>query len=68
MWLPVCCGALLGCDRADTQWREADFEWLGVSPSEVQVTIFEKGQNDPSAMELKLREVREDDGGEGRSV
>lgn len=39
-----------GSERGGTRWREADLEWLGLRPDEVQTSVFEQGREQPNAM------------------
>jgi hypothetical protein len=46
-----CCA---GSERGAAKWREADLEWLGSKPSQVQTSVFEMGQEQPHAQEHEL--------------
>jgi hypothetical protein len=43
-----------GSERGGAKWREADLEWLGSKPSQVQTSMFEMGQEQPRAQEHDL--------------
>eukprot|EP00775_Hariotina_reticulata_P006081 gene6081-6321_t len=38
-----------GSERSGSKWREADLEWLGLHPGQVQTSVFEMGQEQPNA-------------------
>lgn len=46
-----------GSERTYTPWREADLEWLGVKPDQVQTSVFEMGREQPNAIEHHTAEV-----------
>lgn len=46
-----------GSERGGAKWREADLEWLGSKPSQVQTSMFEQGQEQPHAQEHDLTGV-----------
>lgn len=47
-----------GSERGGAKWREADLEWLGSKPTQVQTSMFEMGQEQPHAQEHDLPAVR----------
>lgn len=44
-----------GSERGGSRWREADLEWLGLKPGQVQTSVFEVGQEQPHAEEHDLK-------------
>lgn len=54
----MCCTtAAAGSERNSLKWREADLEWLGSKPSQVQTSVFEMGQEQPHAQDHDLTSV-----------
>lgn len=49
--------ASAGSERGGSRWREADLEWLGLKPGQVQTSVFEVGQEQPHAEEHDLKAV-----------
>lgn len=52
----VCC-IYSGSTRSSATWREADLEWLGLKPEEVQTSVFEMGREQPNAQEYQTAGV-----------
>jgi len=52
---PLTCAT--GSERGGAKWREADLEWLGAKPNQVQTSVFEMGQEQPHAQEHELTGV-----------
>lgn len=46
-----------GSERRSLKWREADLEWLGSKPTQVQTSVFETGQEQPHAQDHDLTSV-----------
>jgi hypothetical protein len=54
----ACITVAAGSERNGAKWHEADLEWLGSKPTQVQTSVFETGQEQPHAQDHDLTSVR----------